>query len=176
MAPSTVETWYRRWAPLFPEPRPFFFREGVVRNAYCPDCRFCCGPQPEDEPFPMALLDRQISDRTPGDFHLLDPRTACLDRRGCKSLGPEGCRLDYALRPPACALFPYVLVNMNLYLYLVCPACLKTPLEELLGTGEDVFHWLSELPPADQRRISIRRRPEDLAEKYLDLGLLLDPA
>ncbi len=160
-----------RWAAIFPSPRDFRFEGGRVLNAYCPDCRLCCGPQEEKEPFPMALLDRQVSERTPNDFHLLDPRTACLDGRGCKSLGPSGCRLETELRPLACGIFPYVLAELRLYLYLPCPASLLLERERLRLVGDQVFAWLSALPRAELERISISRRPEDLRERYLDLGL-----
>ena len=59
-------TYYKSlWKKRFPSPRTVTFADGVLVNEYCPDCRFCCGPQKEDIPFPMALLDSQISDRTP---------------------------------------------------------------------------------------------------------------
>lgn len=171
MADDELQEYRARWARLFPEVRHVDFDGFVVTNDYCPDCRYCCGPQKESEPFPMALLDRQISGRTPDDFYLLDSHTACLDQRGCKALGPAGCRLERTLRPVACALFPFVLVNLRLYLYLICPASMFVDKAALLDMGGRVHVFLSSLDSADRARISISRRPEDLKAKYLDLGL-----
>ncbi len=171
MPDDELQAYRTRWARLFPEQRHVDFDDCVVTNDYCLDCRFCCGPQKESEPFPMALLDRQISDRTADDFYLLDDHTACLDQRGCKALGPAGCRLDRSLRPVACALFPFVLVNRRLYLYRVCPASMFVDAAALADMGRRIHAWLATLDPADIERISISRRPEDLAAKYLDLNL-----
>lgn len=171
MADTGASLCRKKWAAVFPRPRELRFDRGIVRNAYCPDCRFCCGPQEEEEPFPMALLDSQVSERTPDDFFLLDAHTACLDRRGCKALGEHGCRLDNALRPVACNLFPYVLVDGRLYLYRVCPASMFLPNDLLASVGREVHAYLEGLPQKDRKRISIGRRREDLDEKYTDLGL-----
>lgn len=160
-----------KWTALFPDKHSMGFAGGVVSNPYCPQCRFCCGPQEETEPFPMALLDSQISARTKDDYYLLDEHTAALDQRGCRALGPCGCRLDNALRPFACNIFPYVLVNGRLYLYRVCPASLFAGEDELLELGRKVHAWLASLSAADVERISITRSDQDLADKYLDLGL-----
>ena len=166
------EAYYRKlWTGMFPSRLKVAFENGVLVNAYCSRCRFCCGPQAEERPFPMALLDRQISARTPDDFYLLDSRTASLDRRGCKSLGPGGCRLERPLRPLACGLFPLVLVNRRLYLYKICPASMLEPLETFQAMAAQVKAMLDALPAADVERISITRDPEDLKAKYLDLGL-----
>ena len=164
---------YRQlWEQQFPTLREVSVTEdGVLTNAYCVDCRFCCGPQAEEDPFPMPLLDSQISDSTPEDFHLLDKRTACLDRRGCKALTPSGCRLDRALRPVACNIFPIVLVNTSLYLYRICPASMFVPDQAMQRLARRVRDRLDILPVADVCRISITRRPEDLAMKYQDLHL-----
>lgn len=159
------------WTRTFVEPRRVAFETPVLVNDYCVDCRFCCGPQAEAEPFPMALLDSQVSQRTPDDFYLLDRHTASLDRRGCKSLTPTGCRLEHRLRPVACGLFPLVLVNGRLYLYRTCPASLFVEPGRMLAMARQARDWLETLPEADIARISITRRPEDLAEKYVDLGL-----
>ena len=71
------EAYYRKlWTGMFPVGLKVALEDGVLVNEYCPQCRFCCGPQAEEKPFPMALLDRQISARTPDDFYLLDSRTA----------------------------------------------------------------------------------------------------
>lgn len=166
------EAYYRKlWTGMFPVRLKVALEDGVLVNDYCPQCRFCCGPQDEEKPFPMALLDRQISARTPDDFYLLDSRTASLDRRGCKALGPDGCRLERALRPLACGLFPLVLVNRCLYLYKICPASMLEPLELFQDMAAQVKAMLDALPCADVDRISIARDPEDLKTKYLDLGL-----
>ena len=159
------------WTAMFTKPRRVAFETPVLVNDYCVDCRFCCAPQQEEEPFPMALLDSQISARTPNDFYLLDEHTACLDRRGCKALGPVGCRLEHRLRPVACGLFPLVVVNSRLYLYRVCPASIFVPEGAMRAMAAEVRDWLDTLSAADIERISITRRPEDLAEKYVDLAL-----
>lgn len=168
---ARLAAYREKWAALFPDKLSMGFANGVVSNPYCPQCRFCCGPQEETEPFPMALLDSQVSARTKDDFYLLDEHTAALDQRGCRALGPCGCRLDNALRPFACNIFPYVLVNGRLYLYKVCPASLFAEEGEARSLGRQVHAWLASLPEADVRRISITRSCQDLAEKYLDLGL-----
>ena len=166
------EAYYRKlWTGMFPVRLKVALEDGVLVNDYCPQCRFCCGPQAEEKPFPMALLDRQISARTPDDFYLLDSRTASLDRRGCKSLGPSGCRLERPLRPLACGLFPLVLVNRRLYLYKICPASMLEPLESFREMAVRARDMLGALPAADVERISIARDPGDLKAKYLVLGL-----
>ena len=163
---------YRKvWAERFPQEREVFFDGRVVRNAYCPDCRYCCGPQLDCDPFPMALLDRQLSERTAEDFYLMDEHTASLDERGCKSITPHGCRLDNDRRPVACNLFPYVLADMRLYLYECCPAAMFKPKEELMKVAGQVAAYLASLPYADVERISIHLPEKDLVRDYLDLGM-----
>ena len=159
------------WRKQFPAARKVALEDGVLINEYCPDCRFCCGPQEEAEPFPMALLDSQISARTPDDFYLLDAHTAALDRRGCRALTPAGCRLERRIRPVACNLFPIVLVNGRLYLYKVCPASMFLPEESFRKMAAEIGRMLNELPASDVQRISISRKPSDLAAKYLDLDI-----
>ena len=159
-------TYYKSlWKKRFPSPRTVTFADGVLVNEYCPDCRFCCGPQKEEKPFPMALLDSQISDQTP------DNHTAALDRRGCKALTPSGCRLERKLRPVACNIFPIVLVNSRLYLYKVCPASIFLPEELFREVAGKVSRMLNGLSAHDVQRISITRDPSDLASKYEDLGI-----
>ena len=119
----------------------------------------------------MALLDSQISDRTPDDFYLLNDHTASLDQRGCKALTPSGCRLERNLRPVACNIFPIVLVNCGLYLYKVCPASLFLPGELFQEIAGKVGSMLNGLSARDVQRISITRDPSDLASKYEDLGI-----
>ena len=159
------------WRKHFPEPRQLTFLDGVLDNAYCPDCGLCCGPQAESEPFPMALLDRQISERTPDDFHLLDARTVSLDQRGCKSLGERGCRLPRNLRPIACNIFPIVLVKGGLFLYRCCPAALLLPEADWRRMAREVRDFLDKLPGADVRRLAITRRPDTVAAEYVDRRL-----
>ena len=159
------------WRRRFREPRPLTFQNNVLKNTYYPDCGFCCGPQSETEPFPMALLESQISARTANDFYLLDRHTASLDQRGCKSLGPAGCRLPQELRPVACNIFPVVLIQEGLYLYRICPAVTLNPKAELRAMALHVQAWLNALPQAAIRRIAISRTAAELAGKYLDLRL-----
>ena len=161
------DLWHRR----FPEPRRVVWQNGTLVNDYCPDCALCCGPQAESEPFPMALLDRQISARTSEDFYLLDAHTVSLDQRGCKALGQSGCRQPRQLRPVACNLFPVVLVNRELFLYRRCPASVLIPETAWQDMALRIQDWLNAMPPADINRISMTRRPEDLAARYQNLHL-----
>lgn len=161
------ELWHRR----FPELRRVVWQEDTLVNDYCPDCGLCCGPQAESEPFPMALLDSQISAHTPEDFYLLDAHTVSLDQRGCKALGQTGCRLPRPLRPVSCNLFPVVLVNQSLFLYRLCPASVLIPEAAWLDMALRIQGWLNAMPSADVKRISMTRRPEDLAARYQDLHL-----
>ncbi len=172
MHTAIYKRYHDLWSRTFASPLPVSFDGEVVRNAYCPRCRYCCGPQAEgDAPFPMALLDWHVSPRTPEDFYLLDGRTACLDQRGCRALTPTGGRLDNSLRPVACNLFPYVLVDRRLWLYLICPASMLTPRDSLRAMGREVHAWLDGLPAADVERISIGVAPAALAARYLDLEM-----
>lgn len=166
-----TESYLRLWRRLFPEPRRVAFAAGSLVNEYCPACGFCCGPQEEELPFPLPLLDAQISDRTPEDFYLLDPRTACLDRRGCKALGAEGCRLPRSLRPVACNIFPVVLVGEELYLYRICPAVMLTPEATMPAIARQVRDYLNGFSHSELEHLAIRRPAEDLAAKYRALGL-----
>ncbi len=142
-------------------------------NSFCAVCQHCCGPQDEEEPFPMALLPSQLRPGLEDDFYLLDPETACLDRRGCKALSTNGCRLPRASRPFACGLFPLVLANGCLYLYSICPATLYIPLTEWIGVAEQAGEWLSCLPATDLRRISLDISAETLADRYIFLHIRL---
>ncbi len=159
------------WQDRFGDARNVFFDGKVLRNAYCPDCRYCCGPQIGCDPFPMALLDSQLSDRTEEDFYLMDAHTASLDERGCKSITPQGCRLKNEQRPVACNLFPFVLADMRLYLYECCPAAMFLPREELVRLGKEVASYLASLPLSDVERISIHLPDSDLERDYLDLNM-----
>ncbi len=117
-------SWYywQQWRQRFPLQRDVHFDQGILSNDYCRDCRYCCGPQDCATPFPMKLLPSQQHAHLDRDFFLLAPDTACLDDRGCKSCGPEGCRLPRQRRPVACSLFPLVLLERGLYLYKICPS------------------------------------------------------
>lgn len=144
-----------------------------LENSFCALCRRCCGPQDEEEPYPMALLPSQLHSGLEEDFYLLDPETACLDRRGCKSFSPNGCRLPRASRPLACGLFPIVLANGCLYLYAICPAALYVPLMEWTSLAERAGEWLSTLPTADFRRISLNVPAATLADRYIPMHIRL---
>ncbi len=121
----------------------------------------------------MALLPSQLHPGLEDDFYLLDPETACLDRRGCKALSPNGCRLPRASRPLACGLFPLVLANGSLYLYAICPAALHVPLMEWTGLAERACEWLSCLPADDLRRISLHISADTLADRYISMHIRL---
>ena len=114
--------YWQQWRQRFPLQRDVHFDQGILSNEYCRDCRYCCGPQDCATPFPMKLLPSQQHAHLDRDFFLLAPDTACLDDRGCKSCGPEGCLLPRQRRPVACSLFPLVLLETGLYLYKICPA------------------------------------------------------
>ena len=114
--------YWQQWRQRFPLQRDVHFDQGILSNDYCRDCRYCCGPQDCATPFPMKLLPAQQHAHLERDFFLLAPDTACLDDRGCKSCGPEGCLLPRQRRPVACSLFPLVLLDTGLYLYKICPA------------------------------------------------------
>ena len=120
--------YWQQWRQRFPLQRDVHFDQGILSNDYCRDCRYCCGPQDCATPFPMKLLPSQQHDHLERDFFLLAPDTACLDDRGCKSCGPEGCLLPRQRRPVACSLFPLVLLDTGLYLYKICPAVFFLPL------------------------------------------------
>ena len=94
--------YWQQWRQRFPLQRDVHFDQGILSNDYCRDCRYCCGPQDCATPFPMKLLPSQQHAHLERDFFLLAPDTACLDDRGCKSCGPEGCLLPRQRRPVAC--------------------------------------------------------------------------
>lgn len=162
-----------KWRNDFPSPRPLLWTDGLLKNGYCADCRYCCGPQGSDKPFPMHLLPRQIDPDTPDNFYLLDEHTALLDRRGCKSCTSQGCRLDFDKRPVACGLFPLVLANGRLYAYKICPATIFSSLDDLECLAQKAAAWLSTLPEDELRRISICLDQKSLDERYIDLEIQL---
>ena len=149
------------------------FVDNYLDNGFCAQCCLCCGPQIGDAPYPMALLESQVTAKTPETFYLLDARTACLDERGCKALGPKGCTLSRPERPPACGLFPLVVMDGALYLYRICPASLFIPMVTWLSIAQKARDWLLGLPLADQKRISIHLPNDLLLERYSPLYLRL---
>lgn len=151
------------------------WRDGWLENGFCQDCRYCCGPQASDEPFPMALLPHQLRPGLDQDFYLLDARTACLDQRGCKSCGPQGCRLHRDRRPVACGLFPLVVANGGLYLYKTCPAVLLKNLADWLTIAGDAAKWLTNgLNKEELGQIALDLPLGSMASGYIDLAIPLD--
>lgn len=161
------------WGKLFNEPRELTWKDNWLVNGYCIDCRYCCGPQDNAEPFPMALLPSQIHPGLSQQFYMLDATTAYLDARGCKALGRQGCSLQKQERPIACGLFPLVLANDNLWLYKFCPAVIFTPLVTWLPLARKAAEWLATMPASDIRRISIALDSTTLADRYINLHLPL---
>ena len=135
--------YWQQWRQRFPLQRDVHFDQGILSNDYCRDCRYCCGPQDCATPFPMKLLPSQQHAHLERDFFLLAPDTACLDDRGCKSCGPEGCLLPRQRRPVACSLFPLVLLDTGLYLYKICPAVFFLPpsISRKLSCGNASSIW-----------------------------------
>lgn len=165
--------YWQQWRRLFSCRRDVHLEQGVLINDYCRDCRYCCGPQDCATPFPMKLLPSQQHAHLDRDFFLLAPDTACLDARGCKSCGPEGCRLPRPQRPVACGLFPLVLLDRGLYLYKVCPAVLFLPLDHWLALAEAAADWLARLGPDTLARIAIHIPETTVRERFIDLELPL---
>ncbi len=164
----------REWKRQFPRERDVSVRDGVLLNDYCRDCLFCCGPQPvSDKPFPMKLLDRQISEDTPRHFYLLNAHTASLDSRGCLALGQCGCSLERGDRPVACNLFPFVVIDRKLFLYRRCPVSFLLPPAKRKALARALSRWLRCQAPEDLRRISLHIRPGILKRAYEDMGLPL---
>lgn len=162
-----------RWQRIFTAIRELRWEGNWLANDYCRDCRFCCGKQDSDYPFPMPLLEKQKRPGLDQDFHLLDELTPFLDSRGCKSLGATGCKRKYEEKPIACGLFPIVLANGHLYLYQECPAVLYTPLARFLELGREAAQMLLELDFAELRRLSLWLMPDVLAESYISLHIRL---
>ena len=143
--------YWQQWRQRFSLQRDVHFDQGILSNDYCRDCRYCCGPQDCATPFPMKLLPSQQHAHLERDFFLLAPDTACLDDRGCKSCGPEGCLLPRQRRPVACSLFPLVLLDTGLYLYKICPAVFFLPLDRWLVMAREAVNWLVTLAPEAAR-------------------------
>ena len=149
-------------------------RDGVLYNDFCRDCRFCCGPQPAaDKPFPMKLLDSQLESMERSRFYWLNTHTACLDSRGCPSLGEGGCLLERADRPVACNIFPFVVINGRLFLYLHCPLSAALAPAQKKSLARALARRLRLMPAVDLSRISLRRNPRKLKRAYEDLHLPL---
>lgn len=147
------------------------WQDGWLDNGYCDKCRYCCGPQGDDAPFPMPLLPKQISMRTPDDFYMLNANTACLGREGCKSETPQGCSLPRNLRPVACGLFPLVLAKGRLYLYKTCPAVIYKPLVFFADIALQAAEWLCRFPETDLHHLSLDLPESALAKNFIDLGI-----
>ena len=160
-----------KWRGLFPRRKVLRWRNGWLQNGYCRDCCYCCGPQDSNEPFPMALLPRQLHAQIEEDFFMLDEHTAYMDDRGCKACTSTGCGLRREQRPVACGLFPFVLANGSLYAYKTCPAVLLTPPAKLALLGLEAARWLAALSIDDLRRISLDIAAPVLAEKYFSLSI-----
>ena len=139
------------WRALFPRRRPLRWRGDWLQNGYCRDCRYCCGPQDSNAPFPMALLPGQLRPNLSDDFY----------------------RLMRAQRPVACGLFPLVPANGGLYLYKTCPAVIFTPLDRLADLGLEAARWLSGFNLADLRHISLELPLRTLADDYISLDITL---
>ncbi|MBO4300290.1 MAG: hypothetical protein J5861_01675 [Desulfovibrio sp.] len=173
---ASLEELLQRWRPLFPRRRRVRWHDSWLANDYCPDCRLCCGPQEESEPFPMKLLTHQLGPHVSKDFYMLDTNTAYLDKRGCRSYTEKGCRLPRERRPVACGLFPFVLNRNTLQLYQRCPASLFTPLSHMEAEGRKAASWLLSLSDEDRSRIAIDLPTTTLANRYMDLHITLPAA
>lgn len=163
----------KRWREIFRSERALHWDNDWLENEYCPDCRFCCGPQDSATPFPMALLPSQTGPDNVLNFHMLDNATAYLGKDGCLSDTAIGCRLAACQKPLACGLFPIVLVNGGLWLYQNCPAVVFTPLVRFMDMAQKAVPLLLRLPVAELRHISIWLNPDVLARSYIDLRVRL---
>ncbi len=160
-----------KWQKEFPENRPVLWEKYWIENAFCADCRYCCGPQDSDTPFPMPLLPRQKRDNLDRDFHLLDSLTPYLAEAGCKSDSHAGCRLKLEEKPLACGFFPIVLANGRLYLYKNCPAVILSPLMRFMELGRLVADYLMGFDIAELRRLSLWLDCDTLSRGYIDLRI-----
>lgn len=158
------------WQRIDPAGKTVKWLDGRLENDWCADCRYCCGPQQEDEPFPMGLLPEQTAGAQER-FFLLDSQTAALDRRGCKSDSVHGCKLVLKERPVACGLFPIVLANGGLYLYMMCPAVIREPFATFLELGRKAGDLLVRRPLEQLRHISLWLNADTLARKYAYLHI-----
>ncbi len=167
-----LEEYLEYWRHIFRRRRALRWQEeGWLHNGYCRLCRYCCGPQDSDEPFPMRLLPEQMVPGYEKNFFLLDASTAFLDARGCRAVSGKGCRLPRALRPVSCGLFPFVLNAGGLYVYKTCPAVLLNPFQRIFSLGGQAAHWLTRLDRERLEGIALNLPTAVLAEKYISLNL-----
>lgn len=160
-----------KWKKIFKEKRPLHWRGSWLDNAWCGECRFCCGPQGTDKPFPMPLLDSQMQPGYKEHFYFLNDSTAYLAEKGCRSDSVNGCVLKREERPVACGLFPIVMANGHLYLYLNCPAALFVPLAWFYETAMEIANWLLGFSLEDLRHLSLELDCDTLSKKYVDLHI-----
>lgn len=160
-----------RWKEIFRDGRPLEWEGSWLDNAWCGECRFCCGPQGTDKPFPMPLLAEQMQPGYREHFYLLNDDTAYLAEKGCLAYSDAGCRLSRKERPVSCGLFPIVLANGRLYLYLSCPATLFVPLVRFYEIGRKAANMLLQFSFAELEHLSIDLPFETLSAKYVDLHL-----
>ncbi len=157
----------------FSDPPSITWGKGWLKNSYCPQCRYCCGPQENSDPFPMALLPHQIHPGIEEDFFMMNANTAFMDGRGCKSSTAYGCRLPRVLRPIACNIFPLVIVDGAMYLYAVCPSVLFLPLQQWHSIARQAAAWLGNFEEKDLRHISISLPHDTLIDRYIFMHVTL---
>lgn len=162
-----------KWTPLYKTPLTVAWDKTWIKNDYCESCRFCCGKQDSNHPFPMPLLPDQARPDLDEDFHLLDSLTPYLAAAGCRACATNGCRLSKEQKPIACRLFPIVIVNGGLYLYQNCPSVLFTPLIQFLELAKSAAEMLDKLDLSSLRRLSLWLTAEILAANYIDLKIRL---
>lgn len=162
-----------KWHQFINLPHEICWNKTWLENSWCKDCKYCCGPQGADAPFPMALLPCQVSPENMSNFYMLNENTAYIGSNGCKSNTEKGCRLDISQKPVACNLFPIVLINGRLYLYLKCPAVMAAPLLQFLEFAGKAASSLYNLALDDLKHISITLNADMLAAKYIDLHIQL---
>lgn len=165
--------YYSAWQTIFKKDSTLLWEKNWLENGLCKDCRYCCGPQGSDAPFPMGLLKRQIDQGDANNFYMLDSKTAYIGAAGCKSNTPDGCRLNSEQKPVACGLFPIVLVNGSLYLYQMCPAVLSKPLCVFLDLAQKAADMLVKFKDEDLKNISINLSCDELQRKYINLHITI---
>lgn len=169
--PGGFWEYVEKWRKEFAHNYELNWEKYWIENGYCSKCRFCCGPQDSDVPFPMPLLPAQKRAGLEQDFQLLDSMTPYLAAEGCKSCGSKGCALTLSEKPLACGFFPIVLINGSLYLYKNCPAVIYTPLIRFLDLGLKVAEFLIDLDLADLKRLSLWLNCDVLSRFYIDLRI-----
>lgn len=162
-----------KWRNLFPQERKLEWDRNWIKNDYCASCRYCCGRQDSDIPFPMPLLPDQYEKNASHEFYMLDARTAYLARAGCKADGPHGCTLARRDKPLACGLFPIVLINGGLYLYQNCPAVIYAPLIRFMEFARDAAQMLMEFPFEQLLHLTICLSREKIIKSYINLHIAL---